>query len=286
MKNIKKLALVLSMIMAYSMSLAACDGNSKETTEETSVEEDTITDIVTETETETDTETESQDIVDNDNADIDTEAYIAELSDTCWVGMDSAYICYVLALGADGEIVFASNAIEEEDIDGYWGIAASSPTIYIYENVEDEEPVRALPVSYDIENNVLFLFDTVIMTQTDVYTIDDASDALEQMTLVAEIQEEWQNICWETQEDEENVLLLYFDGDTCTFEQDNGTESVVIATYYWAMDYENIYFYDEAYIPVLHYTWSLTSDMSALYLTNTEDDSVMTLTQMTVESWF
>ena len=118
-----------------------------------------------------DSEEDGEDAVDEDTA-----AYADALAGTLWLGMDADYSCYALGFN-DEEVVLEAD--DGSSISGYWGVTAGDPTIYIFEDAELTNQIASMPWSYDLENDLMILNDTVIMTQADSYGFEDAVRVIE-----------------------------------------------------------------------------------------------------------
>ena len=203
MKKILALTAALAMLTAVATGCGSDEESSKEASSAAATE-------AAEESSEEEPEVDEADADENtdDSADDETAAYANALAGTLWLGMDSEYNCYALGFN-DEEIVFEAN--DGSSVSGYWGVTAGDPTIYIFEDADLTNQVASLPWSYDTENDLMILNDTVIMTQADSYSFDDAAAAMEQMATAAKVQEFLQGTYW-VGVDDDGAIAMGMDG--------------------------------------------------------------------------
>ncbi len=213
-----------------------------------------------------DSEEDGEDAVDEDTA-----AYADALAGTLWLGMDANYSCYALGFN-DEEVVLEAD--DGSSISGYWGVTAGDPTIYIFEDAELTNQIASMPWSYDLENDLMILNDTVIMTQADSYGFEDAAAAMQQMAVAAQVQEYLQGTYW-VGSDDESASAISMDSDKFEMIELSTDGELTQGSFYWSMDYDALTLYDDSYNAVLSLAWDISEDGSQLELTADDGSSVV-----------
>lgn len=213
-----------------------------------------------------DSEEDGEDAVDEDTA-----AYADALAGTLWLGMDADYSCYALGFN-DEEVVLEAD--DGSSISGYWGVTAGDPTIYIFEDAELTNQIASMPWSYDLENDLMILNDTVIMTQADSYGFEDAAAAMQQMAVAAQVQEYLQGTYW-VGSDDESASAISMDSDKFEMIELSTDGELTQGSFYWSMDYDALILYDDSYNAVLSLAWDISEDGSQLELTADDGSSVV-----------
>ena len=213
-----------------------------------------------------DSEEDGEDAVDEDTA-----AYADALAGTLWLGMDADYSCYALGFN-DEEVVLEAD--DGSSISGYWGVTAGDPTIYIFEDAELTNQIASMPWSYDLENDLMILNDTVIMTQADSYGFEDAAAAMQQMTVAAQVQEYLQGTYW-VGSDDESASAISMDSDKFEMIELSTDGELTQGSFFWSMDYDALTLYDDSYNAVLSLAWDISEDGSQLELTADDGSSVV-----------
>lgn len=213
-----------------------------------------------------DSEEDGEDAVDEDTA-----AYADALAGTLWLGMDADYSCYALGFN-DEEVVLEAD--DGSSISGYWGVTAGDPTIYIFEDAELTNQIASMPWSYDLENDLMILNDTVIMTQADSYGFEDAAAAMQQMAVAAQVQEYLQGTYW-VGSDDESASAISMDSDKFEMIELSTDGELTQGSFYWSMDYDALTLYDDSYNAVLSLDWNISEDGSQLELTADDGSSVV-----------
>jgi len=213
-----------------------------------------------------DSEEDGEDAVDEDTA-----AYADALAGTLWLGMDADYSCYALGFN-DEEVVLEAD--DGSSISGYWGVTAGDPTIYIFEDAELTNQIASMPWSYDLENDLMILNDTVIMTQADSYGFEDAAAAMQQMAVAAQVQEYLQGTYW-VGSDDESASAISMDSDKFEMIELSTDGELTQGSFYWSMDYDALTLYDDSYNAVLSLNWNISEDGSQLELTADDGSSVV-----------
>lgn len=207
----------------------------------------------------------------SDAVDEDTAAYADALAGTLWLGMDADYSCYALGFN-DEEVVLEAD--DGSSISGYWGVTAGDPTIYIFEDAELTNQIASMPWSYDLENDLMILNDTVIMTQADSYGFEDAAAAMQQMAVAAQVQEYLQGTYW-VGSDDESASAISMDSDKFEMIELSTDGELTQGSFYWSMDYDALTLYDDSYNAVLSLDWDISEDGSQLELTADDGSSVV-----------
>ena len=213
-----------------------------------------------------DSEEDGEDAVDEDTA-----AYADALAGTLWLGMDADYSCYALGFN-DEEVVLEAD--DGSSISGYWGVTAGDPTIYIFEDAELTKQIASMPGSYDLENDLMILNDTVIMTQADSYGFEDAAAAMQQMAVAAQVQEYLQGTYW-VGSDDESASAISMDSDMFEMIELSTDGELTQGSFFWSMDYDALTLYDDSYNAVLSLAWDISEDGSQLELTADDGSSVV-----------
>lgn len=207
----------------------------------------------------------------SDAVDEDTAAYADALAGTLWLGMDADYSCYALGFN-DEEVVLEAD--DGSSISGYWGVTAGDPTIYIFEDAELTNQIASMPWSYDLENDLMILNNTVIMTQADSYGFEDAAAAMQQMAVAAQVQEYLQGTYW-VGSDDESASAISMDSDKFEMIELSTDGELTQGSFYWSMDYDALTLYDDSYNAVLSLAWDISEDGSQLELTADDGSSVV-----------
>ena len=207
----------------------------------------------------------------SDAVDEDTAAYADALAGTLWLGMDADYSCYALGFN-DEEVVLEAD--DGSSISGYWGVTAGDPTIYIFEDAELTNQIASMPWSYDLENDLMILNDTVIMTQADSYGFEDAAAAMQQMAVAAQVQEYLQGTYW-VGSDDESASAISMDSDMFEMIELSTDGELTQGSFFWSMDYDALTLYDDSYNAVLSLNWDISEDGSQLELTADDGSSVV-----------
>lgn len=213
-----------------------------------------------------DSEEDGEDAVDEDTA-----AYADALAGTLWLGMDADYSCYALGFN-DEEVVLEAD--DGSSISGYWGVTAGDPTIYIFEDAELTNQIASMPWSYDLENDLMILNNTVIMTQADSYGFEDAAAAMQQMAVAAQVQEYLQGTYW-VGSDDESASAISMDSDKFEMIELSTDGELTQGSFFWSMDYDALTLYDDSYNAVLSLNWDISEDGSQLELTADDGSSVV-----------
>lgn len=213
-----------------------------------------------------DSEEDGEDAVDEDTA-----AYADALAGTLWLGMDADYSCYALGFN-DEEVVLEAD--DGSSISGYWGVTAGDPTIYIFEDAELTNQIASMPWSYDLENDLMILNNTVIMTQADSYGFEDAAAAMQQMAVAAQVQEYLQGTYW-VGSDDESASAISMDSDMFEMIELSTDGELTQGSFFWSMDYDALTLYDDSYNAVLSLNWDISEDGSQLELTADDGSSVV-----------
>lgn len=213
-----------------------------------------------------DSEEDGEDAVDEDTA-----AYADALAGTLWLGMDADYSCYALGFN-DEEVVLEAD--DGSSISGYWGVTAGDPTIYIFEDAELTNQIASMPWSYDLENDLMILNNTVIMTQADSYGFEDAAAAMQQMAVAAQVQEYLQGTYW-VGSDDESASAISMDSDMFEMIELSTDGELTQGSFFWSMDYDALTLYDDSYNAVLSLNWNISEDGSQLELTADDGSSVV-----------
>lgn len=275
MKKIITWLAVMAMFATVAMTTGCgSDSGSSSSSADTTKAEET-TQAATEAVTEAEEDTEAADDADDETADDETAAYADALAGTLWVGMDTEYSCYALGF-SDEEIVFAAD--DGSSITGYWGVTAGDPTIYIFEDAELTNETASIPWTYDLENDVMIINDTVIMAQTDDYSFDEAAEAIQQMAAAAQVEEYLQGTYW-VGADDTTVSAISMDKDNLEVIELDSSGALTENSFLWSMDYDSIIAYDDSYTALAAFDWGIAEDGSELTLTN-EDGESMTYTQV------
>ena len=213
----------------------------------------------------------AEDDAESGNADDETAAYADALAGTLWLGMDTEYNCYAMGFNEE-EIVFEAD--DGSSASGYWGVTAGDPTIYIFDDAELTNQIASMPWSYDLENDLMILNDTVIMTQADSYGFEDAAAAMQQMAVAAQVQEYLQGTYW-VGSDDESASAISMDSDKFEMIELSTDGELTQGSFFWSMDYDALTLYDDSYNAVLSLAWDISEDGSQLELTADDGSSVV-----------
>lgn len=258
MKKAMALALVLGMMTAV---LAGC-GSSESSSAAPAATEAAKTEAPTEAATEpaqTEAATEPA-----STGDDDLQALADALDGTMWVGMDGEFNCYALKFEGTA-MAFAAD--DESEISGYWAISEDKLHIYSDEAMSTEE--YNIPWDYDLESDLLILNETAIMAQVSEDEAADVADALSKMATAAQVAEYLDDTYWCTVGDSQAEAMGIKDG-LIEIAQVNASGETVDATFYWGMDFDYLYIYDNTYTELEKQEWDIATDGSVLSLTDAE----------------
>lgn len=260
MKLRKMLAWLTAMAMLGTAALATGCGS-----------EETSSSKAETSAAETEEAADAADDAESGSVDDETAAYADALAGTLWLGMDTEYNCYAMGFNEE-EIVFEAD--DGSSASGYWGVTAGDPTIYIFDDAELTNQIASMPWSYDLENDLMILNDTVIMTQADSYGFEDAAAAMQQMAVAAQVQEYLQGTYW-VGSDDESASAISMDSDKFEMIELSTDGELTQGSFYWSMDYDALTLYDDSYNAVLSLAWDISEDGSQLELTADDGSSVV-----------
>ena len=127
----------------------------------------------------------------------------------------------------------------------------------------------------------MILNDTVIMTQADSYSFDDAAAAMEQMATAAKVQEFLQGTYW-VGVDDDGAIAMGMDGKSLEMVSVDTEGNLDDLSCLWSMDYDALTLYDDSYAPVYSFGWDIAEDGSVLELTDS-DGSTVSMQQVSEE---
>lgn len=294
----KKKIIAILTFAAVTLSMTALTGcgssdssdDSAEVTTEAYEEEETDAaaddeDAEDESDDEADEEDESDDEADAEG-DSELESlqneYIDAVANTCWVGMDPEYTCYAVAFGDEKIAIEASDG---SSLEGYWGIGEGETQIHVYDDAELTNEIGAIDWSYDEENNVMTVGSNgAALVQTDAYSIEDAADAMQKESEAAKVAEFLEGTYWAGGTDDGNFYqAIQMDGNNISVIQlDVSSKETHDGTFTWALDYDNLYIYDDTGALTGTFGWQIAEDGSVLKLQDSSG-STYTLEQVSEE---
>ena len=183
-------------------------------------------------------------------------------ANTVWVGMDGDYNVYALCLG-DEEISFMSD--DGSEINGYWGVVDGDPNIYIYNDSDLTDLAYTMPFQPDVDNNLLIINDTIVLTPTEASSVEEMTDAMEKESVACTIASYLDGTYWCCVGENSVEALSLKDGAIWYY--DVSAEGEDGGNCYWSLDWENFTLYDENYNPLVTYGWDIEKDGSKFQLT-------------------
>ncbi len=299
----KKMMAMLAILSVMSVTLAGCGDSVAESNvasadvSESEIEVEEEEEDTEEEEIEEDSEEEEEIEEDSEEEEEDTDAeeddalsaYVDALANTVWCGMDIEYHCFVMAFG-DEKISIAAD--DDSSIDGYWGVQADDPTIYIYSDAELTDEIGKMPWTYDFENEVMILNDTVIMAESDATSLEASVTELEKMSTAAKTVSALNGTVWagalvnEANNTLVSTLAVAFaandDAAAMALYECADGETIGQGVYMWSMNYDTLSLYDTNYNLVRSFEWGFDADNS-LILTDINGNGAAILTQLTEE---
>lgn len=277
MKLKKILTCLTAMAMLGTIALATGCGSEKDSSSTAAKPtESSVTEAQEESDDSADEadadEQPEEDGAESDGVDEETAAYAEALAGTLWLGMDTEYSCYAMGFN-DEEIVFEAD--DGSSVSGYWGVSAGDPTIYIFDDAELTNQIASIPWSYDLENDVMILNDSVIMAESDSYSFSDAATAMQEMAVAAKVQEGLQGTYWVGINDT-TASAISMNSDTLEVIELSEDGTLSQNAFLWSMDYDTLNAYDENYNLLESFGWDISEDGSELQLTLDGESNVYT----------
>ena len=186
------------------------------------------------------------------------------LDGTLWAGTD--YRANRYAVGFNGnQAYFADN--DTSVTEGY--LAVNDDTLRIYRDEANTEKLLEIPLSYDIQKNVLILNDFAVMTQTDIAP-DQVQEAFKQTAEACETSKLLQDSYWSAYNDGSAKAVHISDVslELITVKSDGSADT---ADYIWSIDKDNLYLYDDNYALKLTYGWQTSENGSTITLTDADE---------------
>lgn len=210
---------------------------------------------------------------------VEQSSVLAEaFGNTVWVGMDSDYNVYALVLG-DEEIKFMAD--DGSEISGYWGVADGDPNIYIFSDAELTDCIFVMPFAPDTENNLLVINDTIVLTPTEAHDTEAMVTEMQNTATACKVAAYLDGTYW-AGVDDTSALAFSLEGDKMEFYYVNTDAEENVGEYNWSLDYNYLTLYDAEYTPVLNFGWDFAQDGSWLKLISGEGQEAV-LTQVSDE---
>ena len=195
-------------------------------------------------------------------------------ANTVWVGMDSDYNCYALFLG-DEEISFMAD--DGSEINGYWGVADGDPNIYIFSDAELTDCIFVMPFTPDVDNNLLIINDTIVLTPTEATDAGAMAEEMEKTATACKVAAYLDGTYWAGY-DESAVYAMSLEGNEIEFYSIDAENGEIAYSCYWSMDSEGLQLYvaDEegTLYPVMTCGVTIAEDGSAIELSIATDSGV------------
>lgn len=153
-------------------------------------------------------------------------------ANTVWVGMDSDYNVYALLL-SDQEISFMSD--DGSEITGYWGVADGDPNIYIFSDPELTDCIFTMPFTPDVDNNLLIINDTIVLTPTEATDAEAMTAEMEKTAAACKVAAYLDGTYWAGYDDN-SVVAISMEGSVMEFYQVTGDGEEAAYQCYWSMD--------------------------------------------------
>lgn len=188
----------------------------------------------------------------------------AALDGTLWAGTDYRLERY--AVGFSGNrAYFADN--DTSVTEGYW--AVNDDTLRIYRDEANTEKLLEIPLSYDIQKNVLILNEFAVMTQTDIAP-DQVQEAFKQTSEACETAKLFQDSYWSAYNDGSANAVHISDVslELITVKSDGSADT---ADYIWSIDKDNLYLYDDNYALKLTYSWQVSDNGNKITLSDADE---------------
>ena len=251
------LAVISAMIM-----FTACGSSDSNDSNDSSA--DTASDTSAQDTTVSETEKPSAATSGSDTA---AKSLSSALDGTLWAGTDCRANRYV---GFNGnQAYFADN--DTSVTEGYW--AVNDDTLRIYRDEANTEKLLEIPLSYDIQKNMLILNEFAVMSQTDIAP-DQVQEAFEQTSEACEAAKLLQDSYWSAYNDGSAKAIHISDVslELITVKSDGSADT---ADYIWSIDKDNLCLYDDNYALKLTYGWQVSDNGSKITLSDADeqDDS-------------
>ena len=195
-------------------------------------------------------------------------------ANTVWVGMDSDYNCYALFLG-DEEIQFMAD--DGSEISGYWGVADGDPNIYIFSDAELTDCIFVMPFTPDVDNNLLIINDTIVLTPTEATDAGAMAEEMEKTATSCKVAAYLDGTYWAGY-DENAVYAMSLEGNVIEFYSIDAENGELAYSCYWSMDSDGLQLYvaDEegTLYPVMTCGVTIAEDGSAIELSISTDSGV------------
>lgn len=255
----KKAFITFLAVISVMMLFTACgssdssdsNGSSADTASDTSAQDTTVS------------ETEKTSAASSDTGTA-PKSLSAALDGTLWAGTD--YRANRYAVGFNGNrAYFADN--DTSVTEGYW--AVNDDTLRIYRDEANTEKLLEIPLSYDVQKNVLILNDFAVMTQTDIAP-DQVQEAFKQTAEACETAKLLQDSYWSAYNDSSAKAVHISDVslELITVKSDGSADT---ADYIWSIDKDNLYLYDDNYALKLTYSWQVSDNGSKITLSDADE---------------
>lgn len=264
------LAVISAMIMFTACGSNGSNGssdnsNGSDSNDSNDSSADTASDISAQDTTVSETEKTSAATSGSDTAE---KSLSSALDGTLWAGTD--YRANRYAVGFNGnQAYFADN--DTSVTEGYW--AVNDDTLRIYRDEANTEKLLEIPLSYDIQKNMLILNEFAVMTQTDIAP-DQVQEAFKQTSEACEAAKLLQDSYWSAYNDGSAKAIHISDVslELITVKSDGSADT---ADYIWSIDKDNLCLYDDNYALKLTYGWQVSDNGSKITLSDADeqDDS-------------
>ena len=191
------------------------------------------------------------------------------LDGTLWAGTD--YRANRYAVGFNGnQAYFADN--DSSVTEGYWTV--NDDTLRIYRDEANTEKLLEIPLSYDIQKNMLILNEFAVMSQTDIAP-DQVQEAFKQTSEACETAKLLQDSYWSAYNRRLGKSYPYFRCLTGAYNRKIRRLRRNTADYIWSIDKDNLCLYDDNYALKLTYGWQVSDNGSKITLSDADeqDDS-------------
>lgn len=255
----KKAFITFLAVISVMMLFTACGNNDSSDSNDSSA--DTASDTSAQDTTVSETEKTSAASSDTGTA---PKSLSAALDGTLWAGTD--YRSERYAVGFSGNrAYFADN--DTSVTEGYW--AVNDDTLRIYRDEANTEKLLEIPLSYDIQKNVLILNNSAVMAQTDIAP-DKVQEAFKQTAESCETSKLLQDSYWSAYNDGSAKAIHISDVslELITVKSDGSADT---SDYIWSIDKDNLYLYDDNYALKLTYGWQTSENGSTITLTDADE---------------
>lgn len=230
-----------------SFTLCACGSKPAQNVPTEPVTESGVTEAPPETDAPTEAETTAEDPAAGSAA---LNAIPDALMNTVLTGVNGTEGAFALKFEGDKALFRdqSGTALEE-----YW--ALDGGMLHLYSDEAKTAESRAVAFDYNDVKNVLRLDGRVYMADTGKDSLDDEAGKL---AAAADAYAQLRGRYWGGGDSAYALIFMLNEDGSCDMHYYDGSDGVIDeATFYWAMGGDTIFFYNEDFAPVMHFSWRM-----------------------------